>query len=202
MAPQFPAGVQITAPIPPEYETILTPAALAFVAKLQRQFNPRRQELLAKRVERQAAIDAGQFPAFLPETAHIRNDPDWRVAHTPEGLQMRHVEITGPTERKMLINALNSGAHVFMADFEDSNTPTWSNIIEGQINLGDAITRTVDFTSPEGKQYRLRDKVAVLMVRPRGWHLPEKHMLVDGEAMSGSLFDFGLYFFHNSRELL
>ncbi|OGO38731.1 MAG: malate synthase A [Chloroflexi bacterium RBG_16_57_11] len=202
MPPQFPPGVQFTAPIPPEYEAILTPKALSFVAKLHREFNPRRLELLAMRTQRQAAIDAGQLPTFLPETAAIRADPTWRVASTPADLQMRHVEITGPTDRKMLINALNSGASVFMADFEDSNTPTWSNLIEGQINLVDAITRTIDFTSPEGKQYRLKDQVAVLMVRPRGWHLPEKHVLVDGEIISGSLFDFGLYFFHNARRLL
>jgi malate synthase len=202
MAVQLPPGVRITAPVPPEYQAILTPEALAFVARLHRELNPRRLELLAQRDQRQAALDAGQLPAFLPETAAIRADPDWRAAPTPADLQKRHVEITGPTERKMLINALNSGANVFMADFEDANSPTWANMIEGQINLGEAILRRIDFTSPEGKRYQLNEKIAVLMVRPRGWHLPEKHMLVDDQVTSGSLFDFGLFFFHNARRLL
>jgi malate synthase len=202
MPVQLPPGVEVAAPVPAAYETVLTPAALAFVAKLHREFNPRRLALLQRRAERQAALDAGQLPAFLPETAAIRADPTWQVAPTPADLQVRHVEITGPTDRKMLINALNSGADVFMADFEDANSPTWANMVEGQINLGDAITRQIDFTSPEGKAYRLNEKVAVLMVRPRGWHLPEKHLLVDGEAVSGALCDFGLFFFHNARRLL
>ncbi len=202
MTHAFPAGIEITAPIPPEFETILTPAALEFVAGLQRQFNSRRLVLLRQRAQRQAEIDAGKLPDFLPETAAIRRDPTWQVASTPPDLQARHVEITGPTERKMLINALNSGASAFMADFEDANAPTWANMIEGQLNLRAAINRQIDFTSPEGKNYRLNDQTAVLLVRPRGWHLPEKHVRVDGEPMSGSLFDFGLYFFHNAQTLL
>ncbi|MFM8323155.1 MAG: malate synthase, partial [Chloroflexota bacterium] len=195
-------GVQILGPVSAEFDTILTSQALAFVARLQREFNPRRVELLKRRAVRQIEIDAGKDPAFLPETAAIRADPSWKVAPTPPDLQVRHVEITGPTERKMLINALNSGASVFMADFEDANAPTWSNMIEGQLNLRAAIERTIDFTSPEGKEYKLNEKTAVLLVRPRGWHLLEKHVLVDGEPVSGSLFDFGLYFFHNARRLI
>ncbi len=202
MTNALPDGIQFTVPISPEFETILTPEALAFVAGLQRTFNGRRVELLQQRARRQVEIDSGKLPAFLPETAGVRDDPDWRVAPTPPDLQVRHVEITGPTERKMLINALNSGASVFMADFEDANAPTWSNMIEGQINLRNAIERKIDFTSAEGKSYKLNEKTAVLLVRPRGWHLPEKHVLVDGEPMSGSLFDFGLYFFHNAQRLL
>lgn len=195
------AGVQITAPITPEYAEILTPEALAFVAMLARTFTARRDDLLRRRAQRQAEIDAGKLPDFLPETAHIR-ESRWRVAPCPPDLQDRRVEITGPTDRKMVINALNSGAKVFMADFEDANSPTWSNLIEGHINLRDAIRRTIEYTSPEGKQYRLNPQPAVLMVRPRGWHLDEKHMLVDGQPVPGGLFDFGLYFFHNAHELL
>jgi malate synthase len=202
MTPVLPPGVEITAPVSPEFESILTPDALSFVARLQRQFNPIRLELLRKRDERQLALDSGQMPAFLKETANIRDNPDWQVAPTPPDLQVRHVEITGPTERKMLINALNSGASVFMADFEDANAPTWTNMIEGQVNLRAAIHRQIDFTSPDGKAYKLKDKTAVLLVRPRGWHLTEKHVLVDGEPMSASLFDFGLYIFHNARSLI
>jgi len=180
---------------------VLTKDALAFVARLQREFGGRRQELLKLRDERQTRIDAGELPNFLVTTSTVR-DSDWQVAKAPKDLQDRRVEITGPTDRKMLINALNSGARVFMADFEDANSPTWSNLVEGQVNLTDAIERRIDFTSPEGKEYRLNDKIATLLVRPRGWHLDERHVEVDGKPMSGSLFDFGMYFFHNARRLL
>jgi malate synthase len=180
---------------------VLTNDALAFVAKLQREFGGRREELLKLRQERQARIDAGEMPSFLVTTSSVR-DSDWRVAKAPKDLEDRRVEITGPTDRKMLINALNSGARVFMADFEDANSPTWSNLVEGQVNLTDAIERRIDFTSPEGKEYKLKEKVATLLVRPRGWHLDERHVEVDGKPMSGSLFDFGMYFFHNARRLL
>jgi malate synthase len=180
---------------------VLTKEALGFVARLQREFRGRRQELLKLRDERQARLDAGETPQFLMTTSSVR-DSEWKVATVPKDLQDRRVEITGPTDRKMLINALNSGARVFMADFEDANSPTWSNLVEGQVNLTDAIERRIDFTSPEGKEYRLNDKVATLLVRPRGWHLDEKHVEIDGKPMSGSLFDFGLYFFHNARRLL
>lgn len=197
----LPAGVQITGAMTPEYASILTPAALGFLVDLHRQFNARRLELLQRRVARQAQLDAGKLPDFLPETKHIR-ESDWKVASVPADLQDRRTEITGPTDRKMVINALNSGANMYMADFEDSNTPTWDNQLQGQINMRDAVRRAIDFTSPEGKQYKLNDKVATLLVRPRGWHLEEKHMTVDGKPMSGSLFDFGLYFFHNAKERL
>jgi malate synthase len=180
---------------------VLTPDALAFVARLEREFGDRRHELLRKRDERQARLDAGEVPQFLAETRAVR-ESEWKVAKAPKDLQDRRVEITGPTDRKMLINALNSGARVFMADFEDSNSPTWANLVSGQVNLIDAIERRIDFTSPEGKQYRLNDKIATLLVRPRGWHLDEKHVELDGKAISGSLFDFGLYFFHNAKRLL
>jgi malate synthase len=194
-------GIEIKGPISEPFLQILTPEALRFVARIQREFNARRKELLQRREQRQAEINAGKKPDFSSETTHIRNS-DWTVASIPTDLQDRRVEITGPTDRKMVINALNSGAKVFMADFEDANAPTWNNMIEGHINLKDAIRRTIEFTSPEGKAYRLRDEVAVLFVRPRGWHLVEKHLLVDGEPVAGSLFDFGLYFFHNAKELL
>ncbi|HZB94510.1 MAG TPA: malate synthase A [Herpetosiphonaceae bacterium] len=194
-------GIEIVAPVTAEYADILTPEALAFVAGLHREFNSRRQELLQRRAERQAQLDAGALPDFLPQTASIRQG-EWKVAPTPPDLQKRRVEITGPVDRKMMINALNSGASAFMADFEDSLSPTWENLVEGQINLRDAIRRTIQFTNPDGRVYRLDDEVAVLLVRPRGWHLPEKHVHVDGEPMSASLFDFGLYMFHNARELL
>ena len=180
---------------------VLTPEALAFVARLQREFGERRLELLRKRDERQARLDAGEVPQFLAETKLVR-ESEWKVAKAPKDLHDRRVEITGPTDRKMLINALNSGARVFMADFEDSNSPTWANLVGGQVNLIDAIERRIDFTSPEGKEYRLNDKVATLLVRPRGWHLEEKHLELDGKPVSGSLFDFGLYFFHNAKRLL
>src|SRR5207237_3688023 len=161
----------------------------------------RRPESLQRRPDRQEAFDRGESLDFLTETKHIR-EGDWSCAPVPRDLQDRRVEITGPTDRKMVINALNSGAKVFMADFEDANSPTWANMVEGQINLRDAIRRTIRFTSPEGKNYQLKEQVAVLLVRPRGWHLPEKHMLVDGRPVSGSLFDFGLYFFHNVTEVM
>ncbi|GAB4431343.1 MAG: malate synthase A [Anaerolineae bacterium] len=196
-----PAGVEILAPVIPEYADILTPEALAFVAKLQRNFNSTRLELLQQRQERQARLDAGEKPDFLPETEEIRNS-DWVIAPIPDDLQDRRTEITGPVDRKMIINALNSGAKVFMADFEDSNTPTWINNIEGQINLRDAVAGTIELTTAVGKHYTLNEKIATLFVRPRGWHLDEKNVLVDGQPMSGSLFDFGLYFFHNAKALL
>src|ERR1700741_1535667 len=194
-------GIEIRGAVPEPFLQILTPDALRFVARLQREFNGRRIELLERRERRQAEINQGKKPDFLPETAHIR-ESNWQVAPIPKDLQDRRVETTGPTDRKMVINALNSGAKVFMADFEDANAPTWNNMIEGHINLRDAIRRTIEFSSPEGKQYRLRDQVAVLLVRPRGWHLVEKHLLVDGEPVAGGLFDFGLYLFHNAKELL
>ncbi len=197
----LPAGVQITGRMTPEYRNVLTTDAIAFLASLHRQFNARRLELLQRRVSRQAELDGGKLPDFLPETRHVR-ESDWKVAPVPADLQDRRTEITGPTDRKMVINALNSGANMYMADFEDSNTPTWDNQVQGQINMRDAVRRAIDFTSPEGKQYKLNDKIATLLVRPRGWHLEEKHMLVDGRPISGSLFDFGLYFFHNAKERL
>ncbi len=199
MSSEYPTGVEIAAPMTPEYAAILTPEAVGFVAKLQRTFGARREELLERRQERQRALDGGALPDFLPETAAIRAG-DWSIAPIPAEIQDRRVEITGPTDRKMVINALNSGARVFMADFEDANSPTWANLVEGQINLQDAVRRAIDFTSPEGKDYQLDETTAVLFVRPRGWHLPEKHLLVDGKPVSGSLFDFGLYFFHNAGE--
>jgi malate synthase len=185
-----------------EVETeVLSPEASKFLIRLAREFEPRRQELLALRRVRQQKIDGGQLPDFLPETAHIR-DAEWKVAPIPHDLQDRRVEITGPVDRKMIINALNSGANVFMADFEDSNSPTWQNNLEGQANLRDAVKGTITYTSPEGKRYRLNPPVATLMVRPRGWHLEERHFTVDGKPISGSLFDFGLFFFHNAQLLI
>ena len=171
------------------------------MAALVREFDPVREQLLQRRTARQREIDAGHMPDFLPETAGIRA-ADWTIAPLPSDLHDRRVEITGPSDRKMIINALNSGAKVFMADFEDSLSPTWDNIVQGQINLRDAVARTISFTSPEGKDYRLSDKPSTLMVRPRGWHLVEKHTLLDGKPIPASLFDFGLYFFHNARTLL
>ena len=179
----------------------LTPEAVAFLAKLARDFTGRRDELLQKRQERQAAIDAGAALDFLPETKHIR-EGDWKVAPIPADLQDRRTEITGPTDRKMVINALNSGAKVFMADFEDANSPTWFNMVDGQINMRDAVRRTITFTNPDGRFYELNEQTATLLIRPRGWHLSEKHFLVDDKPIPGGLFDFGLYFFHNARELL
>jgi malate synthase len=177
-------------------QEILSDQALEFVAALQRRFNPRREELLRARLERQQRLDAGELPDFLPETRKIR-EGDWKTAPPPPDIQDRRVEITGPVERKMVINALNSGARVFMADFEDANSPTWENNLEGHANLIDAIEGVIEFKNPDGKEYKLNAKVAYLLVRPRGWHLLEKHLLVDGQPVSGSLFDFGLYAFHN-----
>ena len=195
-------SVQILGPMGPGYEAILSKEAVAFIVGLERRFDAERRRLLALRNERQARLDAGARPDFLPETKAVR-DADWTVAPLPKELLDRRVEITGPPDRKMVINALNSGASCFMADFEDSCTPTWANLIEGQINLRDAVGGNIAFSDPaSGKDYKLNPKTAVLLVRPRGWHLPEKHVLVDGRAMSGSLFDFGLFFFHNAEALL
>jgi malate synthase len=180
---------------------VLSPQAVEFITEISRKFEARRQELLARREVRQKEIDGGKLPDFLPETAHIR-EGDWTVAPIPEDLKDRRAEITGPVDRKMIINALNSGASVYMADFEDANSPTIANNLEGQEYLHDAIKGTISFASPEGKQYKLNEKTAVLMIRPRGWHLVEKHFLVDGKPISGSMFDFGLYFFHNAKNLL
>ncbi len=185
----------------PEYEAILTPEALQFVERLVRRFGPTRDELLLTRMRRQHEIDGGGMLDFRPETATVRS-AEWTVADVPADLVDRRVEITGPVDRKMIINALNSGANVFMADFEDSNAPTWDNIIEGQINLRDAVRRTITYASPEGKQYALAPTTATLMVRPRGWHLLEKHVRLDGVPVPASLFDFGLYLFHNAQVLL
>src|ERR1700737_1794683 len=193
--------VQLKGPVEGRAAEVLTPQALDFGARLQREFGDRRLELLRLRDERQRRLDGGELPQFLVTTSSVR-DSEWKVASAPQNLQDRRVEITGPTDRKMLINALNSGARVFMADFEDANTPTWSNLVEGQVNLIDAIERRIDFTSPEGKEYRLKEKIAPLLVRPRGWHLDERHVEVGGKPISGSLFDFGLYFFHNAKRLL
>jgi malate synthase len=190
--------IQITAPVSEAHKSVLTADAVAFLKKLSSAFEGRRQELLAKRRERQARIDKGELPDFLPETANIRK-ADWSVASIPADLMDRRVEITGPVDRKMIINALNCGANVFMADFEDSNSPTWTNNLDGHINIRDAINRTITFTSPEGKNYKLNEKTATLLVRPRGWHLDEKHFLVDGKPISGALFDFGLFVFHNAK---
>ena len=193
-------GVSINAPMHAGYERILTSEALALIAKLHRQFEPRRRELLAKRAERAKRLDAGERPDFLAETKHVR-EGNWTIAPLPADLQCRRVEITGPVERKMVINALNSGADAYMTDFEDSNTPNWSNQITGQINLIDAIRRKISLQQ-DGKSYSLNDKVAVLIVRPRGWHLDEKHVLVDGQRVSGGIFDFALFMFHNAKELI
>jgi len=195
------AGVEILAPLSVDQAAILTPDALEFVATLERTFRTRRHDLLVSRADRQQLLDAGQQPDFLAETQWIR-ESDWKVAHIPSDLLNRRVEITGPVDRKMIINALNSGANVFMADFEDSHSPTWANTVAGQINLRDAVRREIRFESADGKRYKLNDNIATLMVRPRGWHLTEKHVLVDGERISASLFDFGLFFYHNARAQL
>jgi malate synthase len=196
------AGVAIRGPMKPGYEKVLTPEAIDFAVELEREFGAERRRLLACRAAVQRRLDAGWKPDFLPETKAIR-DGDWQVAPIPPDLQDRRVEITGPTDRKMVINALNCGANVFMADFEDANTPTWDNLIEGQANLSEAVRRTIIFDDPQtGRHYSLNGKTAVLFVRPRGWHLPEKHLLVDGEPVSGALFDFALFFFHNAKELV
>jgi malate synthase len=194
-------GIEIRGPVEGRGAEILTPQALEFVARLQREFNGTRVELLDQRHRRQAALDAGESLDFLAQTKEVR-EGDWQIAPVPADLQDRRVEITGPTDRKMTINALNAGAKAFMADFEDSNSPTWDNMVAGHANLIDAIEGTIEFTSPDGKEYRLDDDVATLIVRPRGWHLVEKHLLVDAEPVAGCLFDFGLFFFHNARRLL
>jgi malate synthase len=194
-------GIELHGPIEEGFGHILTPAALAFVAELQRELGATRAALLRRRAERQAAFDAGEGLDFLAETRGIR-ERAWTVAPAPKDLQRRWVELTGPAERKMIINALNSGADVFMADFEDANTPTWRNMVQGQVNLVDAVERTIEHRNPDGRVYRLNDIVATLLVRPRGWHLPERHCGLDGSPVSGSLFDFGLYVFHNGRRLL
>ncbi|RME41591.1 MAG: malate synthase A, partial [Planctomycetota bacterium] len=199
---QVPDGVEVIGPVGDGYDEILTPEALEFVAALERRFGPERRRLMEHRAEIQQRIDDGWLPDFPVETKHIR-DGDWTVAPIPSDLQDRRVEITGPVDRKMIINALNSGANVYMADFEDANSPTWSNNVEGQINLRDAIAGRIDFTDPAtGKEYRLGEKLATLIVRPRGWHLPEAHMRVDGRPVSGAFFDFGIFFFHNARRLI
>ena len=197
-----PNCLDIHGELSPTYANILTPEALAFVASLEQQFAQRRHDLLQRRSERQARLDNGEMPDFLPETAHIRQQ-EWRVAPIPADLQDRRVEITGPVDRKMVINALNSGANVFMADFEDAHSPTWAATIEGQINVRDAVNGTITYTNPDnGKFYELNEQIATLLVRPRGWHLAEKHVLLEGHPISGSLFDFGLFFFHNAQTLI
>ena len=196
----MPTGIAVEKSAPGA-DVILTPEALALVEKLHRQFNPTREDLLRRRAQRQAELNRGKNFAFLPETENVRRG-EWKVASTPDDLQKRWVEITGPVERKMMINALNSGADVFMADFEDALSPTWANVVEGQANLIEAVRRRLTYASPEGKQYRLGETLATLLVRPRGWHLTERHVLVDGQPISASLFDFGLYMFHNARELI
>ena len=194
-------GIQLPPHQPNLYDRILTPQAVGFVAHLHRKYEPRRRDLMKARAERQARLDAGETFGFLPETRPIR-ESEWKVAPVPADLQDRRVEITGPVERKMVINALNSGASTFMADFEDSCTPSWDNLIRGQINLRQAIDRTISLQTPEGKSYKLNDTTAVLIVRPRGWHLLERHVLVDGDPVSGALFDFGLFMFHNAERLV
>jgi malate synthase len=195
--------IRVVGPLGPRYEEILTTKALGLVADLQRRLGDVRSELLVRRERRLVDLSSGLLPEFPDETAQIRQE-EWRVATEAPDLEDRRVEITGPVERKMMINALNSGASVFMADFEDALSPTWANVVEGQANLIDAVRREISFASPDGggKEYRLNDKVATLMVRPRGWHLEERHVLVDGAPVSASLFDFGLYFFHNAEELI
>src|SRR5215208_5678212 len=202
---RFEEGVEFTSPIPEEFEEILTPEAASFVAKLSREFHGRVEEILQRRAERQERIDAGEMPDFLPETKDIR-EGDWKIAPIPDDLQDRRVELTGPPDRKMTINALNSGSATWMADFEDANCPTWHNMLESQQNLRDAIDRTITYDDPEsGKHYELNEdltSLATIIARPRGWHLFEKHMLVDGKQVPAGIFDFGLYFFHNVRTLL
>ena len=198
MALTLPAGMKITGEILPAYEDILTPGALALVDKLHRAFESRRQKLLAARVVRAKRLDAGERPDFLAETKAIR-EGDWKVAPVPKALECRRVEITGPVEAKMVINAFNSGADSYMTDFEDSNTPNWHNQLQGQVNLKAAVRRTLTLES-NGKQYKLNDKIATLQVRPRGWHLDEKHITIDGKRVSGGIFDFALFLFHNAKE--
>ena len=202
MTPSSPLdGIEVNGPDVDGAADILTPEALAFVGKLAREFDPRRRQLLQKRQSFQAAIDDGKLPDFLEETREIR-EADWKIAPVPHDLQDRRVEITGPVDRKMVINALNSGASTYMADFEDSHSPTWQGTLQGQANLRDAVEGTIDFTSPQGKSYRLVENPCTLIVRPRGWHLTEKHVLVDGQPVPGGLFDFGLFFYHNAARLI
>jgi len=195
------ASIEVTAPRLPDSDRIITPDALNFLDRLARQFSPKRKALLERRKEVQRHLRAGVLPDFLPETKDVR-EARWTVGDAPADLNDRRVEITGPVERKMMINALNSGAKVFMADFEDALSPPWTNVIAGQVNCIEAVRRTLEYRSPEGKHYRLGERLATLVVRPRGWHLEEKHVLFEGSPISASLFDFGLYFFHNARELL
>ena len=194
-------GIEISGSVADDFSQILTPEALSFVGTLAREFDSQRKTLLERRMTVQAEIDDGKMPDFLPETREIR-ESDWKIASVPADLQDRRVEITGPVDRKMIINALNSGASTYMADFEDSHSPTWNATLQGQINLRDAVNGTIDFESPDGKQYRLADEIATLLVRPRGWHLVEKHLTVDGQPVSASIFDFGLFFFHNAANLM
>ncbi|GAC1479811.1 MAG: malate synthase A [Gemmatimonadaceae bacterium] len=200
MTPTTTSPAALVGPRVPDADRVLTPDALAFITMLQRAFGSRRRELLARRAARQRELDSGAVPTFLPDTTSVR-EGEWTVAPAPPDLDDRRVEITGPVERKMMVNALNSGAKVFMADFEDSLSPTWENVVAGQGNCIDAVRRTLRFDSPEGKAYRLGERLATLVIRPRGWHLDEKHVHVDGAAVSASLFDFGLFFFHNAAEL-
>jgi len=201
MKNSLPAGIELLAPVTDSQQEILSSDALVFFGKLHREFCQRRKDLLEKRAARHEAVHLGERPNFLPETSFIR-ESSWSVLPVPPDLQNRRVEITGPVDRKMVINALNSGANCYMADLEDSHSPTWAGTIDGQVNLRDAVQGRIEFGTPEGKRYRLNDKVATLLVRPRGWHLEEKHVLVDGEIASASLFDFALYFFHNARQRL
>ena len=200
-ASTFISGLEIAGPLDAQKREILTDEACAFLAGLFREFGPRRKAMLARRVERQKELAAGRLPDFLPETAAIRAG-DWRVPPPPHDLVDRRTEITGPVDRKMVINALNSGAQCFMADFEDATSPTWDNVLDGQTNVRDAVRGTISFTNPDGRSYALAEKTATLLMRPRGWHLPEKHVLLEGERVSGSLFDWGLFFFHNARALV
>lgn len=200
-SPHQAGDVEIVGPMQEGFDQILTPEAIQFLTALARKFEATRQDLLNRRKQRQIELDEGKMPDFLPETQEIR-DSDWAVAPIPADLRERRVEITGPVDRKMVINALNSGASCFMADFEDANAPTWENCVQGQFNLRDAVRGTIQFESPEGKTYQLAEKTATLLVRPRGWHLDEKHLRVDGRPISASLFDFGLFFFHNARALM
>ncbi|HVT56535.1 MAG TPA: hypothetical protein VHD34_10890, partial [Xanthobacteraceae bacterium] len=195
-------GVVVSGPMRARFNEIVTPAALEFLAGLHRKFDKRRKELMQRRADRQHRFDAGELPDFLPDTKAIR-EQGWKIGPVPKDLRDRRVEITGPVDRKMVVNALNSGAEVYMADFEDACSPSWENLIEGQMNLKDRWEGRLAFTDPKNKKsYKLNDKVATLIVRPRGWHLTEDHVIVDGEPISGSLFDFGLYFFHNARRLI
>src|SRR5438128_2257191 len=195
-----PQDITVTGRVTAQFAEILTSEALDFIAKLHRQFESRRQELLARRAARQKEFDAGRLPDFLPETRQVR-EAAWKIAAQPKDMLDRRVEITGPTDRKMVINALNSGASTFMADFEDANCPTWHNMLDGQLNLRDAVRRAISFEQG-AKRYELKDRTAVLIVRPRGWHLDEKHLAVDGTPVAGAIFDFALYFFHNAQELI